>query len=160
MAAFEQALSAPDLTVSSGAEGAAERRAEARAGMARCAILLGDVERGMELASEGGSQPLLLQCAELLEGEGWRKEVRWLGLWVEAQGYWACAWWCRQQRSRHWCATGQLFLLCLPQPLRPVVPPYAGGPAVCACWRVRAGRPTVPGWPRVCPSGRRDGARR
>lgn len=86
MAAFEQALSAPDLTVSSGAEGAAERRTEARAGMARCAILLGDVERGMELASEGGSQQLLLQCAELLEGEGQRKEVRWLGSWLKAQG--------------------------------------------------------------------------
>lgn len=77
MAAFELALSAPDLTVSSGAAGAAERRAEARAGVARCSILLGDVERGMELAAEGGSRDLLLQCAELLEGEGRRKEVRW-----------------------------------------------------------------------------------
>lgn len=80
MAAFEQALSAPDLTVSSGSAGAAERRAEARAGVARCTILLGDVERGMELTAEVGSQELLLQCAELLEGEGRSKEVRGMGL--------------------------------------------------------------------------------
>lgn len=76
MAAFEQALSAPDLTVSSGTVGAAERRAEAWAGMARCSILLGDVERGMELANKAGSEELLLECAELLEGEGRPKEVR------------------------------------------------------------------------------------
>lgn len=77
LGAYDQALSAPDLTVSSGAPGAAERAAEARAGLARCAILLGDVERGMELAAEGGSQELLLQCAQLLEGEGRHKEVGW-----------------------------------------------------------------------------------
>ena len=75
LGAYEQALAAPDLTVSSGVPGAAERAAEARAGLARCAILLGDVERGMELAAAGGSRELLLQCAQLLEGEGRAKEV-------------------------------------------------------------------------------------
>lgn len=74
--AYQQALSAPDLTISSGVEGAEARRAEAQAGLARCHILLGDAERGMELAVAGGSADLLLQCAELLEAEQQPKQAR------------------------------------------------------------------------------------
>lgn len=69
LAAYQRALSAPDLTLSSGVPGAAERRATCQAGVARCCILAGDAERGVELALADGSEALLLQCARLLERE-------------------------------------------------------------------------------------------
>ncbi|KAL4434272.1 hypothetical protein ABPG75_000713 [Micractinium tetrahymenae] len=70
-ALYQQALAAPDLAASGGAISAdvLQRRADCTAGLARCSILLGDAERGMELAAASGSAPLLLQCAALLEGQ-------------------------------------------------------------------------------------------
>lgn len=76
LASYQQALEAPDLSPSSGVEGAAERRALCGAGLARCSILAGDVERGVELAAAAGAPGLLLQCAELLEAQGQAKQVR------------------------------------------------------------------------------------
>ncbi len=71
-ALYRQALAAPDLAASGGAVSpdVLQRRADCTAGLARCSILLGEVERGMELAAASGSSPLLLQCAALLEGQG------------------------------------------------------------------------------------------
>lgn len=71
-ALYRQALAAPNLAASGGAVSpdVLQRRADCTAGLARCSILLGEVERGMELAAASGSSPLLLQCAALLEGQG------------------------------------------------------------------------------------------
>lgn len=68
-AAYRQALSAPDPAATNGLAGAAAWRAECQAGLARCCILSGDEEGGMELAAAAGSPDLLLQRAALLEGE-------------------------------------------------------------------------------------------
>lgn len=72
MGLYQQALAAPDLAAAGGAipVNVLQRRADCTAGLVRCSILLGDAERGMELAAASGSTLLLLQCAALLEGQG------------------------------------------------------------------------------------------
>ncbi|EFN57870.1 hypothetical protein CHLNCDRAFT_143342, partial [Chlorella variabilis] len=74
MALYQQAVAEPDL-VTGGAAAAYQRRAECEAGMARCSILLGDVEQGMELAAASGSADLVLECAALLDQAQHAKEA-------------------------------------------------------------------------------------
>ena len=76
MALYQQALAEPDL-VTGGAAAAHQRRAQCEAGRARCSILLGYVEQGMELAAASGSADLVLECAALLDQAQHAKEVGW-----------------------------------------------------------------------------------
>jgi tetratricopeptide (TPR) repeat protein len=73
LAVYQQALTAPDLNAAAGSSTAA---ADCQGGLARCSIAAGEVERGMQLAVESDSPELLLQCAELLEGQQQAMQVR------------------------------------------------------------------------------------
>ena len=77
LALYQQALDAPDLSAAAGGSAAA---ADCRGGVARCSIVAGEVERGMQVAADSGSRELLVQCAELLEGQQQTMQVS------EAQG--------------------------------------------------------------------------
>jgi WD repeat-containing protein 19 len=87
-AAYEEALAEPDI-VSGGAQAALAHRAECEAGLARCAILAGEVDKGMELAGASASPQLLAQCAELLDRRQHPKEVGGCLLW--------CCWCCHSE---------------------------------------------------------------
>mgnify|MGYP001810478930 CR=1 FL=1 len=79
MGLYQQALEAPDLSEEGPSGEGRQRRAECLAGLARCSIMQGEAERGMELAAASGSTALLVQCAELLEGQGLDKQVGLVG---------------------------------------------------------------------------------
>ena len=73
LAMYQQAFEAPDLDAAAGGSTVAT---DCQGGMARCSIMAGDLERGMQLAAGSGSRELLLQCAELLEGQQQAMQVR------------------------------------------------------------------------------------
>lgn len=87
LAAYQQALEAPDLSAAAAGDSAAGATAAADcwAGVARCSILAGEAERGMAVAAGSGSRELLLECAELLEGQQQAMQVRRVPLnwWVQ-----------------------------------------------------------------------------
>ena len=73
LAMYQPAFEAPDLDAAAGGSTVAT---DCQGGMARCSIMAGDLERGMQLAAGSGSRELLLQCAELLEGQQQAMQVR------------------------------------------------------------------------------------
>lgn len=162
LATYQQALSAPDLTLSSGLEGAAERHAQCMAGLARCSILAGDVERGVELAAAAGAPELLLQCAELLETQEQPKQVG--GFWLDGWGWSraACAScgvrWVVLSRSIHlqMRAAGGNRLRHQTLLLAPLLTP--GRPAVRPRWSAQARGAPIPVLPRVWTAGWSVGA--